>query len=223
MRPNEKQNLTEILKLLKKHYPSEQTFLRHKNVLELLIATMLSAQCTDKRVNTVTKKLFKKYKALNDYVKASPREFEKKIHSCGFYKNKTRNILAAAKKIKQEFRGKIPDSMEQLVSLPGVGRKTANIVLSQGFGKKEGIAVDTHVKRISFRLGLTTHTNPEKIELDLMKIVPQKDWGWMNTALIGLGRTICFARKPDCKKCFLNENCPGAFSFSAKRGSKKFF
>ena len=208
----------EILKRLKQHYPREQIFLLHENVLELLVATILSAQCTDARVNLVTKKLFVKYPRLEDYVNAKPKEFEKDVRSTGFYRNKTKNILAATKKIKNEFSGKVPDTMEKLVTLPGVARKTANIVLSQGFGKLEGIAVDTHVKRVSFRLGLTKHLNPEKIEKDLMKIVPQKDWAWISTSLIGLGRSVCFARKPDCKGCFLKSVCPSAFSFEKKPG-----
>lgn len=203
-----KANAAEILKRLKKKYPAEQAFLHHESALELLIATVLSAQCTDARVNIVTKKLFAKYRTLEDYCNANPKEFEKDIRSTGFYRNKTKNILAACKKIKNDFYGKVPDSMEELITLPGVARKTANIVLSQGFGKKEGIAVDTHVKRVSFRLGLTKHTDPEKIEKDLMEIVPQADWWWISTSLIGLGREICFARKPDCQKCFLNTICP---------------
>jgi endonuclease-3 len=220
---NEKKtNLSGILRLLKKKYPSEQFFLRHRNEWELLVATILSAQCTDQRVNRVTKKLFRKYPKLDDYVRANPREFEQDIHSTGFFRNKTKNILTSAKKIKQEFAGKVPDSMEKLLLLPGVARKTANIVLSQGFGKKEGIAVDTHVKRVSFRLGLTRHSDPEKIEQDLMKMVPQKDWAWVNTSLIRHGRETCHARNPDCESCFLNRLCPGAFRFQkpAKRGLK---
>lgn len=212
----EKSNATKILKRLRKRYPSEQTFLRHKSVLQLLVATILSAQCTDARVNIVTKKLFKKYRALDDYINANPKEFESEIHSTGFFRNKTKNILAACKKIKKEFRGKVPQTMEELVTLPGVARKTANIVLSQGFGKLEGIAVDTHVKRVSFRLGFTQHQNPEKIERDLMGLVPKVDYWWMNTALINHGRETCFARKPNCGGCFLKGLCPSAF-LSEKR------
>ncbi len=210
-----------ILEKLKKQYPQSTVFLRHSNPLELLVATILSAQCTDAQVNKVTKKLFQKYRKLDDYADANPREFEKEIKSTGFFRAKTRHILDTAKKIKNDFGGKVPDSMEQLITLPGVARKTANIVLSQGFGKLEGIAVDTHVKRVSFRLGLTKHSNPEKIEQDLMKMVPQKDWAWVSTSMIGLGRTICFARKPDCTECFLKGVCPSAFSFE-KRPGKPF-
>jgi endonuclease-3 len=217
----ENSNTKKILKLLKKKYPSEQTFLHHQNVLELLIATILSAQCTDARVNVVTKKLFKKYKTLDDYCNAEQKEFEQDIRSTGFYRNKTKNILAACKKIKNEFHGIVPNTMQELVLIPGVGRKTANIVLSHGFGKLEGIAVDTHVKRVSFRLGFTKHANPEKIEKDLLQLVPKTDYWWMSTALINHGRETCLARKPHCKECFLNAICQSAF-LSEKAPKKTF-
>ncbi len=210
-----------ILGKLKQQYPQSAVFLRQSNPLQTLVATILSAQCTDARVNMVTKKLFTKYKTVDDYANSRPTEFENDIRSTGFFRAKTRHILATAKKIKNDFGGRVPDSMEQLITLPGVARKTANIVLSQGFGKLEGIAVDTHVKRVSFRLGLTKHSNPEKIEQDLMEMVPQKDWAWVSTSMIGLGRTICFARKPACTECFLKGVCPSAFSFE-KRPGKPF-
>lgn len=200
-----------ILQLLWKKYPKAAIFLQQQNIWELAVATILSAQCTDARVNQVTQKLFRKYKKLDDYVNAKPSEFEMDIRSTGFYKNKTKNILAAAKKVKTDFNGMVPKSMEQLITIPGIGRKTANIILSQGFHQNEGIAVDTHVTRVSFRLHFTKNRNPEKIEQDLLKRVPQKDWDWLSTSLIQLGREFCFARKPDCKDCFLNRVCPSAF------------
>ncbi|MBU0635973.1 endonuclease III [Candidatus Micrarchaeota archaeon] len=213
---NPKKN-REILKKLKKKFPLEQIFLHYQNQWELLVATILSAQCTDARVNVVTKKLFKKYKKLKDFAGAMPREFEKDIYSTGFYRNKTKNILASAKKIEKEFNGQVPQTMEELLSLPGVARKTANIVLSLGFGKIEGIAVDTHVKRLSFRLGFTKHINPNKVEQDLMQLVPQKEWAWINSALIEHGRQTCTAQNPTCPDCFLKKSCPSAFSFERKK------
>lgn len=207
----EKKRIQKVLQLLRASFPREQIFLEHESALELLIATILSAQCTDARVNIVTKKLFKKYTTLEEYVHANPREFEKDIHSTGFYKNKTKNILAACKKIKFEFGGNVPQTMEQLLLIPGVGRKTANIVLSQGFGIQEGITVDTHVQRLSQRLGLSKNKSPKKIEQDLMRVVPKTEYWWLNTALINHGRATCLARKPNCKGCFLNRICPSAF------------
>ena len=205
-----------ILALLKTHFPKEKSFLSHQNLWELCAATILSAQCTDARVNKVTKKLFKKYKKLGDYVSADPREFERDIFSTGFYKNKTKNILGAAKKIKKEFNGRVPKTMNELIAIPGIGRKTANIVLSQGHGLHEGIAVDTHVQRLSQRLGLSGNKTPEKIEQDLMRLVKPGEYGWLSTALIQHGRQTCKAQKPDCAGCFLRGVCPSAFSFAKK-------
>lgn len=199
-----------LLQILRKNYPRAEKFLVHSNTWELLVATQLSAQCTDARVNQVTQKLFQKYPTLDDYVHASPREFEKDIFSTGFYRNKTRNILAAAKRIQHEFQGVVPNSMEKLLLLRGVARKTANVVLSQGFGVHEGIAVDTHVARVSKRLGLTHNHSPEKIERDLMKIVEPKDYPWISTALILHGRRVCFARKPACPRCVFVKICTSA-------------
>lgn len=197
-----------ILSILKKQYPDFTTALIHRNPIQLLVATILSAQCTDKRVNIVTKDLFKKYRRPEDYANASPKKFEQDIRSTGFYRSKTKNIIGAAKMISERFKGKVPDSMEDLVKLPGVARKTANIVLAHGFGKIEGIAVDTHVKRLSYRLGLTKHTDPVKIEADLMKITPRSDWAHLSDLLIAHGRAICIARKPKCLECAISRLCP---------------
>lgn len=191
-----------VLKELKEIFPKTKTALNFSSVFELLVAVVLSAQCTDKKVNEVTEKLFKKYKNVDAYAKAKKAEFEKDIKSTGFYRNKTKNILATAKIVQQKFGGKVPDSMEALISLPGVARKTANIVLGSGFGKTEGIAVDTHVKRISLLHGLTDKKNPDKIEQDLMEIFPRKEWTELNHRLVDYGREYCSARKHD------HENCP---------------
>jgi endonuclease-3 len=203
----------EILALLKNEYPEIKIALHYSNPLELLVATILSAQCTDKQVNAVTKKLFVKYRTLQDFIGISQEELEKEIYSTGFYRNKAKNIIEACKIIARDYNSKVPDTMEELLKLPGVARKTANIVLSGAFGKVEGIAVDTHVKRLSGRLGLTAHTDPEKIEKDLLKIIPQKDWDFFSLLLINHGRKVCIARKPLCGKCSLNKLCTSAFTF----------
>ena len=186
------------------------TALKHKEPLQLLVATILSAQCTDERVNKVTKDLFKKYKKTQDYAKAKQAVFEKEIRSTGFYRNKAKNIIATAKKIGGDFGGKVPDTMEELITLPGVARKTANIVLFHAYGKNEGIAVDTHVKRVSGRLGLTDKTDPQKIEQDLIKLFEKDKWGHVSNLLIAHGRKICDARKPLCPECPAKRICPSA-------------
>ena len=196
-----------ILDILKAQYPSPKISLKFNNSLELLVATILSAQCTDKQVNIVTKSLFKKYKTVKDYAYTDLINFEDDINSVGFYHNKAKNIINSAKKILTEFNGKIPKSMEKLITLPGVARKTANIVLFHGFNKIEGIAVDTHVRRISQRLGLTKNIYPDKIEKDLMSLLPKKEWGGLNNLLIHHGRKICTARKPKCRECVLYDFC----------------
>ncbi|TRZ91759.1 MAG: endonuclease III [Methanosarcinales archaeon] len=206
-------NISEIIELLRKVKPDVSVALTHSTPLELLIATILSAQCTDRQVNEVTKKLFKKYKSKHDYIAASQEELEKEIYSTGFYRNKAKNIKKMCEMLVNNFNGEVPDTMEELVTLPGVARKTANIVLSGAFGKLEGIAVDTHVKRLSFRLGLTDKIYQDKIEKDLMELVPRKDWDNFSLLLIHHGRNICNARKPACIKCVLNRLCPSAFSF----------
>lgn len=203
----------EIITLLKKDYPGVKIALDFSSPFQLLIATILSAQCTDKKVNEVTKKLFGKYRTPQDYVKIPQEELEKEIYSTGFYRNKAKNIKKLSEILVSNFNSEVPDSMEGLLALPGVARKTANIVLSGAFGKTEGIAVDTHVRRLSERLGLSTNTDPEKIERDLMAIVPETDWSIFALLLIHHGRNICTAKKPRCKECILNKICPCAFTF----------
>ena len=189
-----KKKVAVILKTLKKLLPDAGMVLSYRNNWELLVAVILSAQCTDKMVNQVTKTLFKKYRTLDDYVRAKPSEFEKDIHSTGFYRAKTKNILGAAKVVKETFKGRLPKTMAEMRTIPGVGRKTANVVLGNAYGVVEGIAVDTHVRRLSRRWGLTTHNDPEKIEQDLMTIVPKKEWFRWTYHLIEYGRQYCPAR-----------------------------
>lgn len=184
-----------IVRELKKLFPKAKIVLNYSNNWELLVAVVLSAQCTDVMVNKVTEKLFKKYRTLDDYVKADLKEFEKDIKSTGFYRNKAKNIIAAAKIIKKEFEGKVPNTMEDLLTLPGVARKTANVVLGNAYGIVEGIAVDTHVKRLSFAFDLTDHTNPEKIEQDLMKLLPKEEWFDFTYRMIEYGRHYYPAHK----------------------------
>ena len=203
-----KKRVEKIINLLKKEYPSIKLALKFNNPLELLVATILSAQCTDERTNRVTKNLFKKYKSIKDYARADLKTFEEDIKATGFYKNKAKNIIAACQKIANEFNGKVPQKMEELLTLPGVGRKTANIVLTFAFRKIEGISVDTHVRRLSQRLGLSKNNDPNKIEQDLMKIIPKKDWGNFSCLLMEHGRKICLAKKPFCEKCILKHLCP---------------
>ncbi|MFH1782255.1 MAG: endonuclease III [Candidatus Omnitrophota bacterium] len=202
-----KARIIDIIKILRKVYPDSRTALYHKTPFEILIATILSAQCTDKRVNKITPGLFKKYKDVYGFSKARQTTLEREIHSCGFYRNKAKNIITSSKRIVKDFNGKVPSNMEDLLTLPGVARKTANIVLSSGFNKASGIAVDTHVKRVSGRLGLTKEINPDKIEQDLLKIVPKKDWLDLNYMLVNHGREICNARRPLCDKCKISKLC----------------
>lgn len=192
-----------IVKELKKLFPHAKIVLKYANNWELLVSVILSAQCTDTMVNKVTDKLFKKYKTLDDYVHADIKEFEQDIRSTGFYHNKAKNILASAKIIKEKFKGKVPNTMEELLSLPGVARKTANVVLGNAFGIVEGIAVDTHVRRLSKLYGLTTHDDPVKIEQDLMKILPKNDWFKFTYLMIDYGRKYCPAKKHDHANCLL--------------------
>lgn len=206
----------EIIRLLRKRYPAAKTALDYGTPLEMLVSTILSAQCTDKRVNEVTRSLFRKYKKPEDYLKAPVAELERDIRSTGFYHNKARNIQGACSVIIEKFGSKVPGTMEELLQLPGVGRKTANIVLYNSFGIAAGIAVDTHVKRTAFRLGLTKNTDPDRIEQDLMAIVPKREWGDITNLLISLGRDVCRAGVPDCADCVLNKLCPSAFSFGNK-------
>ena len=197
----------------RKQYPEARIALRFTDPLQLLVATILSAQCTDARVNVVTEKLFRKYKNAEDYAKADIREFEQDIRSTGFYRNKAKNIVAAAQMIIGDFSGKVPDTMAELIRLPGVARKTANVVLYNAFGKIEGIAVDTHVRRLSQRLGLSGNYDPEKIEQDLMGQIDKKLWGHVSHLLIEHGRQVCGAKKPQCKQCVLARLCPAKKTF----------
>lgn len=207
--------MDKILPLLKKEYPKAKIVLNFSTPLEILVATVLSAQCTDARVNIVTKSLFKKYRKVQDYAKANLKTFEQEIRSTGFYRNKAKNIISTAQKIIKDFGGKLPDSMDKLLQLPGVARKTANIVLLNGFGKVDGIAVDTHVRRLSQRLGLTKNQDPRKIEQDLMKLLDKKEWGKFCYLLIDHGRKICDAKKPKCLECILQKLCPSKKDFYA--------
>jgi endonuclease-3 len=202
-----KQKLKDIYEKIKNHFPEAHCELFFSNVFELLIATILSAQCTDVQVNKVTKKLFLKFKTPEDFKDANIKDVEKLIYSTGFYKNKAKNIIECSKDIVLKFNGKVPDNMEDLTSLRGVGRKTANVVLFNGFHKNEGIVVDTHVKRISNRLGFTKNQDPIKIEEDLKKIFNKNEWGMVSHYFIFLGRRLCMSRNPNCEECFLKEDC----------------
>ncbi len=197
-------------RILKRLYPEALIALNFSNPWELMVAVQLSAQCTDKRVNVVTEKLFKKYPTLDDYVKAKPREFEKDIFTCGFYKNKTKNILAAAKIVARDFGAEIPRTMPELLALPGVARKTANVVLSNLYETAEGIAVDTHVRRFAIRFDLSDFTDPVRIERDLMEIMPKSEWWMFNHRLVHYGRDICPARAHDCEAHPLTKVYPKA-------------
>jgi endonuclease-3 len=199
-----------IVRILKKLFPQARIMLKHRNDWELLVAVMLSAQCTDKKVNEVTAVLFKKYRTLDDYIKANPREFEKYIKPTGFYRNKAKNILAAAKILKDKYKGKMPATMGELLILPGVARKTANVILGNVYGIVEGIAVDTHVKRFARKFDLTDSKNPDKIEKDLMRLLPKKEWLGFTYKLIEYGRRICPARKHDCRDHPLTKLYPPA-------------
>jgi endonuclease-3 len=204
-----RQQLKNIWPVLKKTYPEATTALKFVNPLELLIATILSAQCTDARVNMVTPGLFKKYKSAKDWAKADLKQIESDIRSTGFYHNKSVSIKGACTKIVDQFGGKVPGTMEELVALPGVGRKTANVVLGNAFGTP-AIACDTHVIRLSRRLGLSENSDPVKLEFDLAEIIPKKSWTAFSHALIFHGRSICKARKPDCDNCPISKYCPAA-------------
>jgi len=204
-----KHGVEEILERLKRKY-KPRTALRYKNPLEILVATILSAQCTDKRVNLVTRELFKKYKTVEEYADANPEEFQQDIRSTGFYRNKAKNIINCCKILVERFDSRVPKTMEELITLPGVARKTANIVLQAGYGIVEGIAVDTHVTRLSQLLGLTKNKDPAKIEQDLMQLTPKKDWMNLSHLLVMHGRETCIARRPRCSECILNDLCPSA-------------
>ena len=207
------ERVRKILPLLKKAYPQAKCSLEHGKPLELLVATILSAQCTDDRVNIVTKTLFKKYRTAGDYAAASQEELERDIQSTGFFRNKAKSIRAMAASLLEQHGGEVPRTMEALTQLAGVGRKTANVVLGNAFGLNVGVTVDTHVTRLSQRLGLTKHEDAVKIEQDLIPIVPQVDWALWSHLLIYHGRAVCQARKPKCAQCVLREWCPSAEKF----------
>ncbi len=206
----------EIIKRLKKAYPTAHCALNHTNAFELLIATILSAQCTDERVNIVTSTLFRKYRSPKDFADVAQEELEQDIHSTGFFRNKAKSIRGAANRIIDEFGGHVPETMDEILSLPGVARKTANVVLGNAFGIASGVVVDTHVSRLSQRLGITTEKSPEKIELDLQALVPKKHWVIFSHWLIFHGRQICQARKPKCTECVLADICPSYKIFVGK-------
>ena len=204
--------INKIIRRLRKTYPESRTALVYKTPLQLLISTILSAQCTDERINRVTPFLYSKYRGASDFAKARQEMLEKEIRSCGFYRNKAKNVIGTCRKIIDDYGGKVPDSMEKLITLPGVARKTANIVLSSCFGKAEGIAVDTHVRRLAGRLGLSRNSDANKIGQDLMRIVPRDDWGDINYMLVNHGRSVCRAKKPLCGECVIRKLCPSAAS-----------
>jgi endonuclease-3 len=215
-----RKRVAQLIEVLPQVYPGAHCELDYNNPLQLLIATILSAQCTDKRVNSVTPGLFKKYRAAADYAKAPVAELEQAIKPTGFFRNKTKSIRAATSAIAEKFKGRVPDSMEKLRELPGVGRKTANVVLGNAFGKNEGIVVDTHVARLSQRLGLTKEKDPAKIEQELMKLVPREHWTNWSHWLIWHGRRRCFARKPDCRQCEIFRLCPSGKVFVRTRQAR---
>jgi endonuclease III len=200
----------EVLNRLKVHYPDATCSLDYETPFQLLVATILSAQCTDERVNKVTPPLFARFPDAQSMAEANPTEIEDLVKSTGFFRNKAKNIQAAAQKIIREFDGAVPNTMAQLITLPGAARKTANVVLAHAYGINAGVTVDTHVKRLSNRLGFTAYDDPGKIEQDLMKILPQADWENWSIRLIYHGRATCDARKPDCASCFLADLCPSA-------------
>lgn len=208
-----KDRIGEILEILYRNYSQSRTSLKFKKPLQIMVATILSAQCTDERVNQITPSLFRKYQTPVDFASAEQKELEEEIRSTGFFRNKAKNIINASKKIVEDFKGKVPDEMEDLITLPGVARKTANIVLSSAFKKAQGIAVDTHVSRLSQRLGLSIEKDPNKIERDLMRLVPREDWIDFNYMLVNHGRKICPARKPLCPQCEMKHLCPSAKDF----------
>ena len=211
-----KERAGQIIKLLKRAHPDAHCALNHSNAFELLIATILSAQCTDERVNIVTADLFRKYRTPEDYLKVPATELQQDIRTTGFFRNKTKSIQGACKKLTEEFHGRVPQTMQELLTLPGVARKTANVVLGVAFGIGAGIVVDTHVSRLSQRLRLTRHRDAAKIEQDLMAIVPRKDWIIFSHLLIFHGRRICKARRPLCEKCLVEKLCPSSILKTGK-------
>ena len=212
-----KHRVDAILPILKRTYPQARCSLDHRTALELLVATILSAQSTDERVNIVTKTLFKKYRTAQDYAEAPPEQLERDIHSTGFYRNKAKSIRAMAAALIERHKGQVPQSMDELTALAGVGRKTANVVLGNAFDQNVGVVVDTHVTRLSWRLGLTKHKDAVKIEQDLMPLVPQPDWTLFSHLLIFHGRALCQARNPRCGECPIFRHCPSGEVFIRAR------
>ena len=208
LEPATEQSVRGIVACLHRLYPDADAELEHENPLQLLVATILSAQSTDKRVNEVTKTLFRKYRTAEDYARADPDVFRREIHSTGFFNQKTKAVLGAARAIVERHGGEVPRTMEELVELPGVARKTANVVLGTAFRKPVGVVVDTHVKRVAYRLGLTLESDPVKVERDLMERIPKREWIFLGHALIWHGRRVCHARKPDCPHCGIASFCP---------------
>ncbi len=206
----EKQRTRQIIARLRKAYPDAHCSLNYSNPLELLVATILSAQCTDERVNIVTADLFRKYRKAEDFASVEVAELEQDIRSTGFYRNKAKAIQGACRLLVERHGGRVPATLDELLELPGVARKTANVVLGNAFGTAVGVVVDTHVGRLAERLGLTAHTQPEKIERDLMALVPQKDWVDFAHLMIYHGRAVCKARKPECASCVLEDLCPSS-------------
>ena len=199
-----------VIARLKREYPDATCALTHRSALELVVATILSAQCTDARVNMVTPHLFAKYRSAADYAAADPRVLEREIQSTGFFRNKTKSIIGMAQALVERHGGEVPQTMEELTALPGVGRKTANVILGTWFRKNEGVVVDTHVQRLTGLLKLSRQTDPVRIEQDLMEIVPREDWTWFSHTLIHHGRVVCIARRPKCSDCVLNRLCPNS-------------
>jgi endonuclease-3 len=206
-----KQRVRKIIRLLKRAYPDAKCSLNHSNPFELLIATILSAQCTDARVNIVTQDLFRKYRKPEDYLKVSDKELQSDIRTTGFFRNKTKSIQGTAKTLTEQYHGDVPATMAELLELPGVARKTANVVLGNAFGISAGVVVDTHVTRLSHRLGLSQEKTAEKIEQDLIALVPKKDWVIFPHLFIAHGRAICKARNPLCAECVVEKLCPSSY------------
>jgi len=203
-----KRHAAVVVGILQRAYPDATCSLNFRNPLELLVATVLSAQCTDQRVNLVTEELFAKYQCAADYADARPAQLERDVKSTGFFRNKTKSIKGCCEALLQRYEGKVPKTIDELTELPGIGRKTANVILGTAFGIASGVVVDTHVGRISRRLGLTRQKNPEKVEQDLMQLVPEREWIALSHRMISHGRRVCTARKPDCEPCPLESVCP---------------
>ena len=216
-----RERIAEIVDILAATYPASRTALQFASPLQILVATILAAQCTDERVNKVTPALFANYPTAAGFAAADRATLEREIRSTGFFRNKAKSIIGAARKIVNDYGGRVPNTMAELLTLPGVARKTANIVLSSGYGKAEGIAVDTHVRRLSQRLGLSRQADPEKIERDLLALVPRGNWLDFNYRLVNHGRAVCQAQKPRCPECVLRELCPSAKKFLAAARKKK--